>query len=153
MQLARAYTIFADDGELKPVELLKTDALGSGCAGDLDPQLRARYDRMLELVTEPGGTAPEAQVAGYRVGGKTGTARKVEGGVYERKYVASFVGMAPMSNPRLIIAVMIDEPSTGDYYGGSVAGPVFSNVMGAALRMLERAHRRPDRQRRAAACG
>ena len=73
---------------------------------------------------------------GYRVAGKTGTARKIEGGEYTRKYVASFVGMAPVSSPRLIVAVMIDEPSGGDYYGGSVAGPVFSSVMGAALRML-----------------
>jgi cell division protein FtsI (penicillin-binding protein 3) len=135
VQLARAYTIFADDGELMPVELFKTDGPVAG-----RPVISARTARavrhMLELVTQPGGTAPQAQVAGYRVAGKTGTARKVEGGQYTRKYIASFVGMAPASNPRLIVAIMIDEPTGGDYYGGSVAGPVFSNVMGAALRLL-----------------
>ena len=135
VQLARAYTVFADDGELKQVALLKTDSAVAG-----RPIVSARTARavrhMLELATQPGGTAPQAQVAGYRVAGKTGTARKIEGGEYTRKYVASFVGMAPASNPRLIVAVMIDEPSGGDYYGGSVAGPVFSSVMGAALRML-----------------
>jgi cell division protein FtsI (penicillin-binding protein 3) len=136
VQLARAYTIFADDGELKPVELFKTTGPVAG-----RPVISVKTARavrhMLELVTQPGGTAPQAQVAGYRVAGKTGTARKVEGGVYARKYIASFVGMAPASNPRLIVAIMIDEPSGGDYYGGSVAGPLFSSVMGAALRMLD----------------
>ncbi|HWD15569.1 MAG TPA: penicillin-binding protein 2 [Casimicrobiaceae bacterium] len=135
VQLARAYTIFADDGELKPVTLFKTDAPVAG-----RPVISATTARevrhMLELVTQPGGTAPQAQIAGYHVAGKTGTARKVEGREYTRKYIASFVGMAPASNPRLIVAVMIDEPSGGDYYGGSVAGPVFANVMGGALRML-----------------
>ena len=86
---------------------------------------------MLELATLPGGTAPKAQVAGYRVAGKTGTARKLEGHAYAAKYVASFVGFAPASDPRLIV-----EPSGGSYYGGDVAGPVFSDVMGAALRLL-----------------
>jgi cell division protein FtsI (penicillin-binding protein 3) len=135
VQLARAYTIFADDGELKPVELFKTDGAVAG-----RPVVSAKTARavrhMLEMATLPGGTAPQAQVAGYRVAGKTGTARKIEGGEYTHKYIASFVGMAPASNPRLIVAVMIDEPTGGDYYGGSVAGPVFSSVMGAALRML-----------------
>jgi cell division protein FtsI (penicillin-binding protein 3) len=91
---------------------------------------------MLELATGPGGTAPKAQVQGYRVAGKTGTAHKVFGKGYTNKYVSSFVGFAPVSKPRLIVAVMLDEPSAGDYYGGAVAAPVFSNVMGAALRML-----------------
>ena len=92
---------------------------------------------MLELVVQPGGTAPRAQVVGYRVAGKTGTAHKLGVGGYEAdRYIASFVGMAPASNPRLIIAVMIDEPSDGVYYGGAVAAPVFSTVMAGALRML-----------------
>jgi len=135
VQLARAYTIFADDGELKPVALFKTEGAVAGRPVVSVKTARA-VRHMLELATLPGGTAPQAQVAGYRVAGKTGTARKIEGREYTRKYVASFVGMAPVSNPRLIVAVMIDEPTGGDYYGGSVAGPVFSSVMGAALRML-----------------
>jgi cell division protein FtsI (penicillin-binding protein 3) len=92
---------------------------------------------MLETVVQPGGTAPRAQVMGYRVAGKTGTAHKLENGVYARdRYVASFVGMAPASAPRLLVAVVIDEPSAGDYYGGVVAGPVFSTVMTESLRVL-----------------
>src|SRR6266513_5808896 len=129
VQLARAYTIFATDGELKPVTLFKEAGPVAG-----PPVLKAETARavrhMLEMVVMPGGTAPKAQIPGYRVAGKTGTAHKLEGGTYNNKFVASFVGFAPASNPRLIIAVMIDEPS-GQYYGGSVAAPVFSSVMGA----------------------
>jgi membrane peptidoglycan carboxypeptidase len=88
------------------------------------------------MAAQPGGTAPKAQIPGYRVGGKTGTAYKIEGGQYVRKYVASFVGFAPVSDPRLVVAVMIDEPSAGGHYGGDVAGPIFSSVMGGALRTL-----------------
>jgi cell division protein FtsI (penicillin-binding protein 3) len=91
---------------------------------------------MLEMVVLPGGTAIKAQVPGYRVAGKTGTAHKLDGGAYANKYVASFVGFAPVSDPRLVIAVMIDEPSNGSYYGGDVAAPVFSRVMAGALRTL-----------------
>ena len=91
---------------------------------------------MLEMAVGPGGTAPKAAVPGYRVGGKTGTAHKLEGGVYANKYIASFVGLAPISNPRLIVAVMIDEPGGAQHFGGQIAGPVFANVMGGALRAL-----------------
>jgi len=135
VQLARAYTIFADDGELKPVTLFKTDGPVAG-RPVVSAQTARAVRHMLELATQPGGTAPKAQVAGYRVAGKTGTARKLEGRNYTAKYVASFVGFAPVSNPRLIVAVMLDEPSGGVYYGGDVAGPVFSTVTGAALRLL-----------------
>ena len=135
VQLARAYTIFATDGEVKPVTLFKTDEFVAGRAV-LRPETARAVRHMLELVTSPGGTAPRAQVAGYRVAGKTGTAHKIEDHVYVNKYVASFVGFAPVSNPRLVVAVMLDEPSTGQYYGGAVAAPVFSSVTGAALRML-----------------
>ena len=135
VQMARAYTIFATDGELKPVTLLKTDGPVAG-RPVIKPQTARAVRHMLELATQPGGTAPKAQVPGYRVGGKTGTARKNEGGQYTHAYVSSFVGLAPASNPRLIVAVMLDNPQAGDYYGGTVAGPVFSAVMGGALRLL-----------------
>ena len=135
LQLARAYTVFANDGELRPVTLLKQDAATAGTKVYAATTARAVRD-MLELVVRPGGTAPQAQIVGYRVAGKTGTAHKLEGGHYVDKYVASFVGLAPASNPRLIVAVMINEPSGAEYYGGQVAAPAFSNVMGAALRLM-----------------
>jgi cell division protein FtsI (penicillin-binding protein 3) len=135
VQLARAYTVFATDGELKPVSLLKVDGAIAGRPVISADTARA-VRRMLEMVVLPGGTAPKAQVAGYRVAGKTGTAHKLEGHVYVDKYVSSFVGFAPASNPRLVIAIMIDEPAGGQYYGGTVAAPVFSSIMGAALRLL-----------------
>jgi len=136
LQLARAYTVYANEGELKPVSLLKLNEAPVGqqvFSAKVANDIRA----MLELVVQPGGTALRAQVAGYRVAGKTGTAHKLGPAGYEKdKYVGSFVGMAPASNPRLIMAVMIDEPTSGDYYGGTVAAPVFSAVMSDALRML-----------------
>ena len=135
VQLARAYSVFASDGELKPVSLLKVDGAVAG-QPVITPETARAVRHMLEMVVQPGGTAPQAQVAGYRVAGKTGTAHKLEGRVYVDKYVSSFVGFAPASNPRLIVAVMLDEPGAGQYYGGAVAAPVFSNVMGAALRLL-----------------
>jgi len=134
LQLARAYTVFANDGELLPISLLKLDKRPMGrqiYSVETARQVRS----MLELVVHPGGTAPEAQVSGYRVAGKTGTAHKLEGGRYVDKYVASFVGMAPASNPRLIIAVKVDDPK-GEYYGGEVAAPVFSAVMKSALHLI-----------------
>ena len=91
---------------------------------------------MLEMAVQPGGTAPRAQISGYRVAGKTGTAHKIEGGAYANKYVSSFVGFAPVSDPRLIVAVMIDEPSNGKHFGGDVAAPVFAQVMAGSLRAL-----------------
>ncbi len=135
VQLARAYTMFATDGEVKPVTLFKTDGHVAGRPA-LKPETALAVRRMLELATQPGGTAPKAQVIGYRVAGKTGTAHKLEGRGYTNKYVSSFVGFAPVSQPRLVVAVMIDEPSAGQHYGGAVAAPVFSNVVGSALRML-----------------
>jgi cell division protein FtsI (penicillin-binding protein 3) len=135
LQLARAYTVFANDGELQPVTLTRRDVPMVG--KKVFSERTAREVRaMLELVVQPGGTAPQAQINGYRVAGKTGTAHKLDGGHYVNKYIASFVGMAPASNPRLIVAVMVDEPAGAQYYGGQVAAPVFSNVMGSALRMM-----------------
>ncbi len=135
LQLARAYTVFTNNGELKPVTLLKQETPVAGVKVYSDATAQAVRD-MMEMVVRPGGTAPLAQITGYRVAGKTGTAHKLENGKYVDRYVASFVGLAPASNPRLIVAVMINEPGGRDYYGGLVAAPVFSSVMGAALRML-----------------
>ncbi len=138
LQLARAYTVFANDGELKPVSLLRLQDTPVGA--QVFSALTANNIKvMLEMVVLPGGTALKAQVLGYRVAGKTGTTHKLGMGGYEKdKYVGSFVGMAPASNPRLIMAVMIDEPDIANdqYYGGTVAAPVFSAVMADALRML-----------------
>jgi cell division protein FtsI (penicillin-binding protein 3) len=132
LQLARAYTIFANDGELKPISLLKLDTPAIGRRVFSDQTIHALRG-MLEMVVLPGGTAPLAQVAGYRVAGKTGTAHKLENGRYVNHYVASFVGFAPVSSPRLVVAVMIDDPAGSDYYGGEVAAPVFSKVTGEVL--------------------
>jgi len=136
LQLARAYTVFANEGELKPVSLTKLKEAPVGHQV-FSAQVANDVKDMLELVVQPGGTAIRAQVAGYRVAGKTGTAHKLGPAGYEEdKYVGSFVGIAPASNPRLIMAVMIDEPTTGEYYGGTIAAPVFSAVMADTLRML-----------------
>ena len=136
LQLARAYTIFADDGELMPLSLLRVDAPPVG-KQVISAATARKVRAMLELVVQPGGTGPKARVMGYRVAGKTGTAHKEENGGYAKhKYIASFVGMAPASNPRLVVAVMVDQPSGSEYYGGEVAAPVFSAVMSGALRML-----------------
>ena len=99
---------------------------------------------MLESAVQPGGTGPRARIMGWRVAGKTGTAHKLENGGYAaHKYLASFVGLAPASAPRLIVAVMIDEPAAGEHYGGAVAAPVFAHVMQGALRLLGVPHDAP----------
>ena len=136
VQMARAYTVFAHDGELMPLSLTKIDDAPPHGTRVFSPQTMRELRAMLEMAAGPGGTAPKARVPGYRVGGKTGTAYKIEGGVYARKYVASFVGIAPISDPRLVVAVMIDEPTSGGHYGGDVAGPAFAHITGGALRTL-----------------
>ncbi len=136
VQLARAYTVFARDGEIVPLSLVKVDSPPAG-KPLVSPKTVAAVRQMLELAVEPGGTAPRARIMGYRVAGKTGTAHKQEhGGYAPDKYHSSFVGFAPASRPRLIIAVMVDEPAAGQYYGGQVAAPVFAQVMAGALRIL-----------------
>jgi cell division protein FtsI (penicillin-binding protein 3) len=137
-QLARAYTVFARDGELIPTALLKNphpDAVNG--IRVVSPNTARAVREMLQMVTAKGGTAPKAQTIGYSVGGKTGTAYKQEGkGYAERKYRSWFVGLAPVSKPRIVVAVMVDEPSAGKYYGGDVAAPVFSEVVQQTLRTL-----------------
>lgn len=137
IQLARAYMIFARDGDEIPLSFQKVDEPPVGqrvISAKTAREMRA----MLETVASPTGTAPKAQVPGYRVGGKTGTAYKVVGGVYAmpRRYVATFAGFAPASDPRLIIAVMLDEPGGALHFGGDVAAPVFSDVAASALRSM-----------------
>ncbi len=136
LQLARAYTMFARDGELVPATLLRSDAPAPGTRV-LSAQTARQVRAMLEQAVQPGGTAPRARIMGWRVAGKTGTAHKQENGGYAAdKYIASFVGLAPASAPRLVVAVMIDEPGNGQYFGGLVAAPVFAEVMRGALRAL-----------------
>jgi cell division protein FtsI (penicillin-binding protein 3) len=135
LQVARAYTVFTNEGKLLPLALTRQDAQVIG-KPLVTPESAREVVRMMEMATQAGGTAPRAQVPGYRVAGKTGTAHKPEqGGYAEHKYVSSFVGFGPVSDPRLIVAVMLDEPG-GKYFGGDVGAPVFSTVMGAALRMM-----------------
>ena len=136
IQLARAYLAFAREGDLIPLSLTRVDAPPLTGKQVFSAQTARDVRAMLELAVQAGGTAPKAQIMGYRVAGKTGTSHKLEGGQYADKYVASFVGMAPASDPRLIVAVMIDEPSAGQHFGGDVAAPVFAQVMTGALRTL-----------------
>ncbi|MBK7952941.1 MAG: penicillin-binding protein 2 [Candidatus Accumulibacter sp.] len=136
IQLARAYTVFARDGDLAPLSLTRIESSTPAGAVVFSAKTAREVRAMLELAVLPGGTAPKAQIPGYRVAGKTGTAHKLEGGRYANKYVSSFVGFAPASDPRLIVAVMIDEPSAGKHYGGDVAAPVFASVMASSLRTL-----------------
>jgi cell division protein FtsI (penicillin-binding protein 3) len=135
LQMARAYTVFAREGEMIPLTMLKSDAPAVG-AQVYRPEVALQVRKMLEMAAGPQGTAPLAQIQGYRVGGKTGTAHKQENGAYQNKYIASFVGFAPVSNPRVVVAVMVDEPSAGKYYGGVVAAPIFARITGETLRAL-----------------
>jgi len=136
IQLARAYSVFARDGDLVPLSLTRVDSSAATGATVFSPKTARDVRVMLEMAVQSGGTAPKAQIPGYRVAGKTGTAHKLQGGRYANKYVSSFVGFAPVSDPRLIVAVMIDEPSAGKHYGGEVAAPVFAAVMSSSLRTL-----------------
>nr|WP_274522125.1 penicillin-binding protein 2 [Halorhodospira sp. 9621] len=136
VQLARAYAAVARDGVMRPVSIRALDDPPQG-RQVLDPDLAAELRAMLEAVVEPGGTGTRAAISGYRVAGKTGTVLKSgPSGYAEEDYLASFVGFAPASDPRLVMAVTIDQPRGDLYYGGQVAAPVFSRVMGSALRML-----------------
>jgi len=136
LQLARAYTVFADDGLLHSVSLLKRDK-DEYATRVLSAETAIKVRTMLEQVVRKDGTAYKARVSAYRVAGKTGTVKKAIKGGYGDDYLSVFVGMAPASDPKLIIAVMVDSPQAGQYYGGLVAAPIFSRVMGGALRVLQ----------------
>ncbi|WP_334186482.1 peptidoglycan D,D-transpeptidase FtsI family protein [Noviherbaspirillum sp.] len=135
IQMARSYLIFARDGDMIPTSLMKVDTPPAG-QRVISEKTARNVRAMLEMAAGPEGTAPKAQVPGYRVAGKTGTAHKLVGGQYANKYVSSFVGFAPVSDPRIIVAVMVDEPSNGMHYGGQVAAPIFSAVVANALRAM-----------------
>ncbi len=136
LQLARAYTALADDGILHSISLLprETDEFAERV---FTKKTARRVKYMLEAVVTQDGTAPQAQVPGYRVAGKTGTVKKLAagGGYTKKRYISVFAGMAPVTDPRFVIVVMVDDPSAGQFYGGQVAAPVFSKVMAGALRV------------------
>ena len=138
-QLARAYTPFANKGEIKNLRLFKNDPIKIG-QRVMSIETTKAVLKMMESVTKEGGTATQAAIPGYRVAGKTGTSRQfIEGKGYgapgERKYNASFVGIAPISNPKFIMAIVIEDPTKGSNYGGVVAGPVFRKVVAEALKI------------------
>jgi cell division protein FtsI (penicillin-binding protein 3) len=134
IQTAQAYTVFANAGKLKPITLIKGDNPKIS-KRVLSPKTTKTMLAILESVTDDGGTATKAKVYGYRVAGKTGTTKKLENGIYSTdKYIGSFVGLGPVSNPRFVMAIMIDEPlGKKGYTGGTLAGPVFSRVMAKAF--------------------
>ncbi len=135
-QVARAYTVFARDGEVVPATLMKAENQVAGVRVISVENAKAMR-KMLQMAAGPGGTAQKAQTIGYSVGGKTGTAHKQEGKGYAgKKYRGFFVGMAPIEAPRIVVAVMIDEPTNGRYYGGDVAAPVFSQTVQQTLRLM-----------------
>ena len=135
-QMARSYTVFSNDGRVIPATMLKVSEPPAG-AQVFSPKTAELVRHMLWLAAGPGGTGQKAQTVGYSVGGKSGTARKQQGKGYAAgKYRPWFTGMAPIDNPRIIVAVMVDEPGNGVIYGGAVAAPVFSEVVQQTLRMM-----------------
>ncbi|MFM0440701.1 penicillin-binding protein 2 [Paraburkholderia strydomiana] len=147
-QLGRAYSAIAHDGQIMPVSIFRTPGDQPAMGPQIFSPTTAREVRaMLETVVSPGGTSPDAAVPGYRVGGKSGTAYKHGPHGYDHsKYRASFVGMAPMPNPRIVVAVSVDEPTAGSHFGGQVSGPVFSGIVGDTLRSLNVPPQMPVKQ-------
>jgi cell division protein FtsI (penicillin-binding protein 3) len=136
LQMARSYMIFARNGDMIPLSFVKVNEEPAG-QQIISAKTAATMRTMLESVVSPEGTASRAQVAGYRVGGKTGTAQKIVNGRYSQtSYVGSFVGIAPMSKPRFVIAVMVDDPKGAVHTGGGVAAPTFADLAASALRAV-----------------
>jgi len=136
LQIARAYSVFANDGRIKPVSLLKVNQIPEG-EQVLDPEIARQLREMMVTVTQKGGTATRAAITGYTVGGKTGTSHKVGPRGYEpNRYVGLFAGFVPADNPRLVTVVVINDPRGGAYFGGAVAAPVYAKVTADALRLL-----------------
>ena len=137
LQLAQAYSTLGALGMRRPISLLRVDGPVSGERVLSGPVCAALLHLLESVITMPGATGKLAAIPGYRIAGKTGTAWKAEGGGYsQNRYVGTFAGIAPVSNPRLAVVVVIDEPSAGKYYGGDVSAPVFASVVGGALRLL-----------------
>ena len=135
MQLAQAYAAIGNGGRLVTPTFVKGGQTPSKAV--LDPHVASQIMTMLETVVAPGGTAPDAAVLGYRVAGKTGTARYASGGGYSKIYDSLFIGLVPATNPRLVMVTMIHDPKGTVYYGGLVAAPVFGKVMDRALRLMD----------------
>lgn len=135
LQLAKAYAVIANEGRVNPISILKLEKAPEG-EQVIDPAVAKAMLQMMEGVTKAGGTAVKARIGGYRVAGKTGTARKAIAGGYGDDYVVSFAGIAPIDNPRLVTIVIINEPKGDKYYGGDVAAPVFAKVTTGALQLL-----------------
>jgi len=135
LQLASAFAAMADEGRMRRPSLV----LGANnpAVSIMDPKVAREVAAMLETVTGPEGTGKSARVTNYRVSGKTGTSRKASAAGYASRYIATFAGLAPASDPKLVAIVTINDPSTGGYYGGVVAAPLFSTIMGGALRLLD----------------
>jgi cell division protein FtsI (penicillin-binding protein 3) len=138
IQLTQAYSIFANEGQLRPVNLIYQNENRQQPIQAVDKEVANQLLQVMEGVISAQGTGSLARVPGYRVAGKTGTSRVAdERGYNAEKHIGSFVGIAPVSNPKLIVAVVIYEPTRGSYYGGKVAAPLFAKVMGGALHVLE----------------
>jgi cell division protein FtsI (penicillin-binding protein 3) len=142
LQLAAAYAALANGGRLKPPTFLK--GADTKATAVVDPDLAAQLLKMLETVTSNEGTAPSARIAHYRVAGKTGTSRKASASGYQKRYISLFAGVAPISNPRLAVVIIINDPLGSVYAGGLVAAPVFAKVMGGALRLMNIAPDAPE---------
>jgi len=134
LQLASAFAAIADDGRMHRPSLIQ--GANNPAVSIMDPAIAREVAVMLETVTSPAGTGKAARIPNYRVSGKTGTSRKASAAGYASHYIATFVGFAPSSNPKLVAVATIDDPSAGEYYGGLVAAPLFSTVMSGALRLL-----------------
>lgn len=134
MQLVRAYTAIARNGDVVDLTFRRSDNPGTS-KPVFKPEVAREVRAMMTQVVQAGGTARRVAVEGYTVAGKTGTANKLENGVYVDKFVASFIGITPAAQPRIIVAVMIDDPTKISHFGGTVAGPVFNEVAAAALRL------------------
>ena len=134
LQIAQAYAVIANDGRLRHPTFIR-EAINPAMSV-VDPALARQVAAMLETVTGPEGTGKQARVANYRISGKTGTSRKASASGYANRYIASFAGFAPSSDPRLICVAVINDPTGDFYYGGQVAAPLFAEVVGGALRLM-----------------